>query len=469
MRRFFIEVIVTLGCIFIYSSGALAGWIESKNQGASIRHPQGWKVDWKESVVGVIHPQDPMIWCMIRFLPAQGLSSRQVAEAVMQDAISRASDIKPLKQLQVSQRPDLYGIKFGGQGNGVPFISLVLVVTEDGRNFVIRQYSAPTKAYDEMKLTLIPILRSFCLQGEETGKGGAESGGWQVIQSTHGYWRFTAPAEFKAIDNPQMEDGRAQVLATRGDRSVVVGLDGGWGNYIMLVRAGVYPNTPTNQIPYMPATDLFQKIIAPHLQRMHRMQDFKLVDLKPIAADAARYKISFVYGGSHHYIEEGVIRNSSVPNNNGGDFNLYTRLSVSSFADVFPSASEELWRILDTFEPSPGFGASINQEIARIRSENIQAATSRAMQTLQTSRQIARQHVGIAQQKPGMMAQQGQGWINAVTGQEVVRDSQSGQRYQVPVGGQYIYGRNTGEVIRADRPLQTHELPEGFGQFEAVK
>jgi len=56
-----------------------------------------------------------------------------------------------------------------------------------------------------------------------------------------------------------------------------------------------------------------------------------------------------------------------------------------------------------------------------------------------------------------------------VTGQEVVRDPQSGQRWQVPVGGQYIYGRNTGEIIRANRPLQTHELPEGFRQFEAVK
>ena len=54
-------------------------------------------------------------------------------------------------------------------------------------------------------------------------------------------------------------------------------------------------------------------------------------------------------------------------------------------------------------------------------------------------------------------------------GSAVVRDPQCNQRWQVPVGGQYIYGRNTGEIIRADRPLQTHELPVGFRQFEAVK
>jgi hypothetical protein len=66
------------------------------------------------------------------------------------------------------------------------------------------------------------------------------------------------------------------------------------------------------------------------------------------------------------------------------------------------------------------------------------------------------------------VAQQGQGWINALTGQEVVRDPQTGRRWQVLVGGQYIYGCNTGEIIRADRPLQTHELPEGFRQFESV-
>jgi len=109
------------------------------------------------------------------------------------------------------------------------------------------------------------------------------------------------------------------------------------------------------------------------------------------------------------------------------------------------------------------------QQIARMRSENLQAATNRVLQTMQTNKQIMQQHVAIAQQKPGMMAQQGEGWMRALTGQEVVRDTQSGQRWEVPVGGQYIYGRNTGEFIRADRPLQAHELPEGFKQFEAVK
>jgi hypothetical protein len=104
-----------------------------------------------------------------------------------------------------------------------------------------------------------------------------------------------------------------------------------------------------------------------------------------------------------------------------------------------------------------------------MKRESMQAATNMVLNNLRTTQSMAQQHVGIAQQRPGMMAQQGQGWINAITDQEVVRDPQSGQRWQVPVGGQYVYGRNTGEIIRADRPLQTHELPERFRQFEAVK
>jgi hypothetical protein len=77
------------------------------------------------------------------------------------------------------------------------------------------------------------------------------------------------------------------------------------------------------------------------------------------------------------------------------------------------------------------------------------------------------QHVGIAQQKVDAMRVQGEGWINAVTGQEVVRDPQTGQHYQVPVGGQYMYGRGT-EIIRSDRALGYNELPEGFRQLEAA-
>ena len=41
MRRLLIEVIVTLGCVFICSSGTLAAWVESENQGMIVRHPQG--------------------------------------------------------------------------------------------------------------------------------------------------------------------------------------------------------------------------------------------------------------------------------------------------------------------------------------------------------------------------------------------------------------------------------------------
>ena len=167
-------------------------------------------------------------------------------------------------------------------------------------------------------------------------------------------------------------------------------------------------------------------------------------------------------------MEEGILHNSSVPHA-FGDYYLFTVSAVKAYADIFPRERNDLWQILNSFEASPQFGTPLIQFIAQMKGESMQAATTMVLNNLRTTQSMAQQHVGIAQQRPGMMVQQGQGWINAITGQEVVRDPQSGQRWQVPVGGQYVYGRNTGEIIRADRHLQTHELPEGFRQFEAVK
>jgi hypothetical protein len=476
MRRLFIEVIVTLGCVFICSSGALAAWAESKHQGASIRHPQGWKVDWGDSVVGVVHPQNQMIWCMIRFIPAEGVSSRQVAEVIMEDAKGRASDIRPVKQLQVSQRPDLYGIKFSGEGNGVPFNSLVLVVTEDGQNYVIRQYSAPTKTYDEMKLTLIPILRSFCYESGGGASGASPSGGkgWQDVQSPGGAWRFTAPAGWRPIAPDQRTDFTVGEVRGPKEQDVTVMMARGDALRQLNVQR-MYPNlayqnpqayTRMTMVPYLSAADIVQDWVVNY--QLSGMQNVQLSELKPLQPDTAQYALSYGTRQGQKVVEEGILHNSSVPHSNG-DYNLFTISYVKASADIFQGERNELWRILNSFEASPQFGAPLIQFIAQMKRESLQAAANMALNSLRTTQNIAREHVAIAQQKPGIMAQQGQGWINAVTGQEVVRDPQSGQRWQVPVGGQYIYGSNTGEVIRADRPLQTHELPEGFKQFEAVK
>ncbi len=477
MRKTLARVLLVFG-IFVILEGMTfaASWVESKNQGMQIRHPQGWKVNWGESVVGVIHPQNPMIWCMTRFTPAEGLSSRQVAEGVMQDATSRASDIRPVKRLQVSKRPDLYGIKFSGQGNGIPFMSLVLVITEDGRNFVIRQYCAPTKEYDEMKLTLIPILRSFCYQGGGGAGGVSASGGkgMQVLQSPRGFWRYMAPGGWRPVGNPMDEPVDAEIEPPDGSMGVRVMFSSASLDYREVLQARFGPNlgmTPRGRqmqfVPLMPAAQVFQQLLVPFKQLTVR--NVKVESLNAVNNQEARYKISYDGRSGTRLVREGLILSSSLPFPNYGDFNTYTDYSISANLQKFESAKQQLWQILSTFESSPQFGAPLIQIFAKMRSENLQATTNMALQNMQTNKNIMQQHVAIAQQKPDMMAQQGQGWINAVTGQEAVRDPQSGQRWQVPVGGQYIYGRNTGEIIRADRPISQQDMPEGFAPFEAVK
>ena len=116
MRKTLARVLLVFGIValvFICSNAALAAWVESQNQGLVIRHPKGWKVAWKEAGVNVDHPENQMIWCYTQSTPFQG-SSRQLAEAVMQRAASQAGEVKPVQQKQVSQRPDIYGIKFSG-------------------------------------------------------------------------------------------------------------------------------------------------------------------------------------------------------------------------------------------------------------------------------------------------------------------------------------------------------------------
>jgi hypothetical protein len=126
-------------------------------------------------------------------------------------------------------------------------------------------------------------------------------------------------------------------------------------------------------------------------------------------------------------MEEGILHNSSVPHA-FGDYNLFTVSAVKAYADIFPRERNDLWQILNSFEASPQFGTPLIQFIAQMKGESMQAATNMVLNNLRTTQSMAQQHVG-----------------------------------------QYVYGRNTGEIIRADRHLQTHELPEGFRQFEAVK
>jgi hypothetical protein len=443
-----------------------ASWVESKNQGMIVRHPKGWKVDWVEQGVGVFHPQDPMIWSVVRSEQFQG-SSRQVAEEVVKGAASQVGEVKPLIQKQVSQRPDLYGIKFSGQRKGIPFTALVLVATEDGRNFVIREYSAPTKVYDEMKLTLVPILCSFCGQGGGGAGGASESGGksWKAIQSPRGIWRFTAPSDWKLARGAFEEEQSAAVIGPKQQLANVEFWSGS-AEYTTLVRRNL---APSRQIPFLPAHELLQRIIIPGYQIDRGIPDLKIERMQPIDPSTVRYTLSYTAADGKPITVEGILKNSSIQNGQGGDFNVYTQYFVQAPKDVFPTVKDEAWQVVMSFESSPQWGSFLMQTIARMRSENLQAATNRVLQTMQNNKQIMAQHVAVAQQRPAAMAQQGQGWINAVTGQEAVRDPQTGQKWQVPVGGQFIYGSNAGEVIRADRPLRPQEMPDGFRQFEAVK
>jgi hypothetical protein len=477
MRKTLGRALLVFG-IFVILEGMTfaASWVESKNQGMQIRHPQGWKVDWIEQGVGVFHPQDPMIWSVVRSEQFQG-SSRQLAEEVVKGAASQVGEVKPLIQKQVSQRPDLYGIKFSGQHKGIPFTSLVLVVTEDRRNFVIREYSAPTKVYDEMKLTLVPILCSFCGQ-ESGGAGGASASGGkglQYIQSPHGVWRFTAPAGWKA---PPYSDIRGEAMNARvlaPDKSVVaVIFDSAWSINEAWVRQRLGPNASLNPqyrqltfLPYLPAAEVFQRISFPGYKTNY--PDAELVQLKPINQQQVQYTIKFTEPKlGIKLVDEGMMINRSFLFAGKGDFNQITDYKIVTAEKDYPKMKDQLWQVLSSFEASPQFGSFVLQEFAKMNHQNVQATTNMALQNMQSNKQIMAQHVGIAQQKPAMMAQQGQGWINAVTGQEAVRDPQTGQKWQVPVGGQYIYGRNTGEVIRADRPISQQDMPEGFRQFEAV-
>jgi hypothetical protein len=473
MQQRYIRIVALTALMFAFTGTSFAAWVESKHQGMVVRHPKGWKVYWAERGFSVEHPEDRMTWCLTQWEQLQG-SSRQLAEAVVQRATSQVSDVKRMQQKQVSQRPDIYGIKFSGVFKGTPLTSLVLTATEDGRNFVIRQFSSPAKQYDEIKHTLIPILCSLRSQSEASGRADAKSGGWQVIQSPRGYWRFTAPAGWRIFGNPTDEPVMASIGSHDGSAGTAVGLSSGSGEHWELLRARFGPNlgmTPQGRqmqyLPLMPAAQLFQQVLVPAKQM--RVQDLRVESLQAVTNQQARYKISFSTPQGARFVKEGFIISWSLPYPGYGDFNPFNDYSVNSTPQKFESIKKELWQILSSFEPSPNFGAPLIQIWAKMRNENLQAMTNMALQNMQTNKQIMAQHVGIAQQRPGMMAQQGQGWINAVTGQEVVRDPQTGQRWQVPVGGQYIYGRNTGEIIQADRPLQTHELPEGFKQFEPVK
>jgi hypothetical protein len=449
--------------LILLSKTVYAAWVQSEHQGMIIRHPKGWQVSWEKNQVTVTHPQNPNIWCFSQQYEWNG-SSKQLAQFVVNDLRTRVKDLKVLSEKQISQRPDNYGVKITYKSGGLSVGSVVLTSTEEGNRFLIRNYGAPVQVYDEMRLTLIPILLSFASKaGGSTDK---VSGPWQILQSPRGIWRFRAPTSWKVVDNPSTEDFNAMIAGPNGE-GVAVRIGGGWGDYLILVSKGLAAGTMSSEIPFLQAAELYQSIAAPCFALIRSLPDLKILDLKPLNVDIARYAITFTYRDGVHYMFEGLFKNNSIPTLRGGDFNLYMDYQVGTPSQKFPSLKNELWQILSTFEPSQYFGASIMQDIARLRRDTQQAMTNMALQNMQTNKQIMQQHVGIAQQKVDAMRVQGEGWINAVTGQEVVRDPQTGQHYQVPVGGQYMYGRGT-EIIRSDRALGYNELPEGFRQLEAA-
>ena len=92
-----------------------------------------------------------------------------------------------------------------------------------------------------------------------------------------------------------------------------------------------------------------------------------------------------------------------------------------------------------------------------------------AMNNIRTNQSIMRDTVGTTIKMGGPRRQEGEAWLRVFSGTEIAQDPATGQRYEVPVGGPYVYGNEvTGRVIRSDRPLTLNELPTGFKQLESV-
>jgi hypothetical protein len=476
------------------SGGQSASWVQSKNpqnQGLLIKHPKGWMVNWSEAGVVVSDPQNPMIWCQVQRYSGSG-NSQQFTHWMLNNLHSKVQGLNVVKEGQIYRNPDIYGVKFSYQSGGVLVGSVMLTATSDGREFVTHCYAAPAQVYDREKLTLIPILASFGFQGGEPS--GKTSGKMQEIRSPQGYWSFLAPAGWKVGPNPD----EATIAVIEGPEGIVgVKFYSGLFEYKILNKDIRSPLLDLNRgpkplghnyhaesieasrkeeqirsIPYLSADELVRRVMVPLSQRA--APDFKVIDWRPVSQEEIHFSSTSTNPQKGIMLqEEDILFNRSLPHPPGyafvPDFNLYTIYFVTAPPQTFPKVRNLLWQIVNTFSPSANFGARLIQEIAQLKRQNLQATTNMVMKNLQTRQEMGRQTVDTTIRMGEQRRQEGEAWQRVLSGHEFAVDPSTGNRYEVPVGGQYIYANPTSnQVIRSDRPISPNDLPAGFRELESA-
>ena len=467
------------------SGGQSASWVQSKNpqnQGLLIKHPKGWMVNWSEAGVVVSDPQNPMIWCQVQRYSGSG-NSQQFTHWMLNNLHSKVQGLNVVKEGQIYRNPDIYGVKFSYQSGGVLVGSVMLTATSDGREFVTHCYAAPAQVYDQEKLTLIPILASFGFQGGEPS--GKTSGGVQVLRAPQGSWVYRTPPGWQAapLAHPNDETIWARIRGPNG-QFVEVWSDGGsnLNRQVQLHRYGGQVPRDVNlwqqfqratQIPYMSAVDLFRYVVDPYFRIAEPDPNRQVTSLKPVSTEIAQYSVASTVSG-YQFVEEGLLKNSPMPcRGSHDDLNLFTLSRVAAPAEHFPKVRDQLWQIVSSFEASPQFGTvalpAVLQECAKMRRQNIQALSNMAMQNIQTNQKIMRDTVGTTIRMGEQRRQEGEAWQRVLSGHEFAVDPSTGNRYEVPVGGQYIYANpSSNQVIRSDRPISPNDLPAGFRELESA-
>jgi len=92
--------------------------------------------------------------------------------------------------------------------------------------------------------------------------------------------------------------------------------------------------------------------------------------------------------------------------------------------------------------------------------------------TLRSNQRMMRETARTTMQVMQDRRQEGVGWGLALSGEDLVRDPDTGKQYRIPMGGEYIYGRPAGageiETTRRAAPILPRELPLGFRAFEQI-
>ena len=483
MRKTFTGVLIVVAvCCLLSIMGYCASWVQSQNQGLTVRHPQGWKVFWSENGVAVGNPQNQMIRCEVRTHKGSG-TAQQFTYSVLDGLKSRGQDLKVILEKQIDRKPDVYGIKFSYRSNGAPVGSVILTATADGREFTTRSYAAPAATYDQVKLTLIPVLLSYSQQGG--GSAGGTTGNVQVLRAPKGSWSYKVPPGWKAVDvgHPNNETVFAPIAGPGGEFIEVRSQGGNQLNFdLQLHKYGGQPPQDPNlrdqfnrslKIPYLSAVDLFRYVVDPFFRMVAPDRNRQITNLKPVSMDIAQFSVALTVGG-RKFEEEGLLKNSSMPcTGSQDDLNLFTLSYVAAPAENFSKVRDQLWQIVSSFEAAQQFGTmalpQVLQICANMRQQNIQALSNMAMKNIQTNQNIMRDTVNTTIKMAEQRRQEGDAWLRVFSGTEIAQDPSTGKRYEVPVGGQYIYGNDvSGRVIHSDRPLTTNELPGGFKQMESA-